>query len=243
MHETSHGNRAFILALQRGIWWLSHLWFGLALLLPLTMLLLGILAPSLQRDGRENEATAVYDFMRVQNHQLPQRSYFLFGEAAAIGSYDVQELQAYGADPAELESFRGNPQIGYKMALNQRMIAIFAAALLAALGWLAFRGRPALPWWGLLLLALPMLIDALTLLLTEAGVVAWRMDNTWARLLWGEADADFYTGDTIGVLNWWLRTLTGILFGAGLTLYLLTRFDAYFRRLRSVLGPRMRRRE
>jgi uncharacterized membrane protein len=236
--------RTIVRNLQSAIWWLSHFWFGLALLLPLSFLLLAVLAPAFMRDGRTAAANGIYDFMRLQNHQLPQRSYFLFGQEGGLGSYEVAELVANGADERDLEAFLGNAHIGYKTALNQRMLAIFSGAVSGALLWLAARGRLRFSALFLLLFFLPMLLDAGSHLLGELGVGGWRQANLWAVPLWGDGrPPGFYTGVKWGTLNWGLRSVTGLLFGLGLGLFLCTRFDQYFRQVRAVLVQQRERKE
>jgi hypothetical protein len=70
---------------------------------------------------------------------------------------------------------------------------------------------------------------------------SYRDVNNWARLLTGNAFSEtFYSGTTAGSLNWWLRTITGTLFGLGITWYLFTRFDRYFNNVQQKLEPRLR---
>ena len=40
-----------------------------------------------------------------------------------------------------------------------------------------------------------------------------RTDNAWFDTLTGGVFGSFSVGDTVGTLNWWLRIVTGILFG------------------------------
>jgi uncharacterized membrane protein len=79
----------------------------------------------------------------------------------------------------------GNEQVGHKVALCERDVAIYGAVLAAGLLFALMRPRLrplSLRWF--VLLALPMAIDGGTQLF------GWRESN------------------------WWLRTLTGALFGA-----------------------------
>jgi hypothetical protein len=148
---------------------------------------------------------------------------------------------ALGADASGWESFLGNETIGYKTGLNQRMLAIFVGALLGAVVWLAARGRLLLSWPFLLLLGFPLLADSITHAAAELNGLDGRTVNAWARVLFGGRPEIFFSGTSAGTLNWWLRTMTGLFFGGALTVYLLGRFDIYFRRLRRTLAPRVRR--
>ena len=71
--------------------------------------------------------------------------------------------------------------------------------------------------------------------LSEDGSGA-RTSNEWAAVLTADAfPEEFYQGDQTGSLNWWLRTLTGFLFGLGSILFLFTWLDDYFRGVRQKL--------
>jgi uncharacterized membrane protein len=128
-------------------------------------------------------------------HQLPERSYFLFGPQ---GTYGVNELEARGGLPAGLNilqrqflRYQGAPNLGYKAALCERDTAIFGSLLLGGLlfglarSHLRRRGRevPRLPVWAYLLALAPVALDGVSQLI-------------------GLRES-----------NWLLRTITGALFG------------------------------
>src|SRR5947209_14878621 len=60
------------------------------------------------------------------------------------------------------------------------------------------------------LLLLPIAVDGITHLL------GLREDNAWFDTLTGGRFGDFAVGDSLGTLNWWLRIITGSLFGFAL---------------------------
>jgi uncharacterized membrane protein len=128
-------------------------------------------------------------------HQLPERSFFLFGPH---GTYTVAQLEAQGAVPGGLNilqrmllRYPGAPDLGFKVALCERDVAIFGSLLLGGLIFglvrsiLRRRGRqvPRLPVWAYLLALVPIAIDGFTQLL-------------------GLRESD-----------WILRSITGALFG------------------------------
>jgi uncharacterized membrane protein len=129
-------------------------------------------------------------------HQLPERSFFLFGPQAV---YSIPELEAAGAIPAglslvhrQLLRFVGSPETGYKVAFCERDAAMYGSILLAGLvfgmvrgSWAGRRRVPKLPLRAYALFLLPMAIDGFTQLF---GL----RESTWA-----------------------LRLVTGILFGFG----------------------------
>ncbi len=126
--------------------------------------------------------------------------------------------------PALSYTFRG-----YQVAYCHRDTAIYSTLLLGSLlfGLWRRRIRP-LPGWAFLLSLLPMGLDGLTHTLAYL-VPAWsfRRENTWAILLTGgRLPPSFYAGDAIGSLNWWLRTLSGVLFALGVVLFIYPRIEA-----------------
>lgn len=128
-------------------------------------------------------------------------------------TYSIADLQAAGV--ASIYDFRGSPELGYKVAFCTRNVAIYAGALLAGLALCARRGSrlTGLSFRGYLWLIAPMALDGLTQL---AG---WR-ESTWE-----------------------LRTLTGLLFGAGSVWLIYPRLAAVVDGLlRSRAGQRAARR-
>jgi len=235
--------RTVVIFLQKGVYYLTKYWYSFFMAAGSLFLFLGFLAPALQAEGYEGAATAVYRFLALNNHQLPQRSYFLFGEADLIDAYSLEELLIEGADPANLQAFIGNGTIGYKTGLNHRMIAIFVGIVVGGLIWGIRKGRPRLSIIQFVLLTLPLLIDGFSHMASETGS-GFRGANSWlVRLTDGTFTAVFYEGSIPGSFNWWLRTLTGLLFGLSLVWFLFPRFSDFFKKRRSELAPRLRRLE
>jgi len=231
--------RATVIFLQKAILFLARYWFLLTNLAALTILAAGLLAPTFMALDRPEAGQALYRFLAPHNHQLPQRSYFLFGPKL---SYSLEEILAFGADPQNLEAFTGNTRIGFKMALNHRMTAIFVAILLGGLGWGLANERPRWGLVGLLLLSLPLLADGFSHLISERSGLGFRETNDWAVWLTGNTfSTQFYQGTAIGSLNWALRTLTGFLFGLGLVWFLYGYLSHRFATIRARLEARYRK--
>lgn len=190
-------------------------WRLIIIVLPGLWLGLAILAPLLMAIGLEAPARAIYWGYSFQCHQLPQRSYFLFGQAGGVQTYPLDRILDWGADADNLRAFLGNPEVGYKVAFDMRLTALYSALFVSSLLWTAFGGwLPRLKPIGYLLLILPIILDGGTHLLSEITGLGFRDTNTWAMWLTGNRFAtDFYTGTTIGTLNWLLRTITGALLG------------------------------
>lgn len=212
------------------------------MLLAVGFLMLALLAPALMSEGYTEAGQRVYGFLAPHDHQLPQRSYFLFGQNGLVQSYSLAQVLDWGADPNNLRTFVGNPEIGFKMGLNHRMTAIFVGIVLGGLIWIFAGGRPQLGWGWLLVMALPLLIDGFSHRSSELTGSGFREANLWAVSLTGGAfSPEFYSGSTIGTLNWLLRTVTGFLFGLGLVWVLFTFFGRRFAQIQAALEPKLRR--
>jgi uncharacterized membrane protein len=117
---------------------------------------LTVAAPLLMALGLEGPAWVLYRFYALNCHQLPQRSYFLFGPDG-VDTYSLEQILAWGADPGYLRGFVGNPEVGFKIAMAHRNTAIYAAVFLTGLAYALLRHRiQALPWKWYLILIAPM---------------------------------------------------------------------------------------
>jgi hypothetical protein len=234
--------RDIVIFLQRSILLLARFWYLIALLLAWIILGLALLAPALMSAGFTDAAQAIYRFLAPHDHQLPQRSYFLFGDVGLVHTYSLEQVLTWGADPQNLRAFVGNAEIGYKMALNERMTAIFTAIVAGGLGWGFARTRFRLRPIGFILLTMPLLLDGLSHMLSENSGAGFRDSNAWAVALTGGVfPTTFYEGATFGSLNWLLRTVTGLLFGLGLVWFLFTFLAGRFDPIRAKLEPKLRR--
>lgn len=189
---------------------MSGLFIGLAAVAPLLLAL-----------GLERPARLLYKAYALNCHQLPQRSYFLFGPGG-IDTYSLEQVLTWGADPGNLRGFVGNAEVGFKMAMAHRTTAIFGTVFVAGLAYALLRRRLLpLPWKWCPSLIAPMLVDGLSHVVSEITGLGFRTTNAWAAWLTGGALAPaFYTGTGIRSLNWLLRTLTGALVGLA-TVWLL----------------------
>ena len=176
-------------------------------------------APALMARGYSHLGRLIYAAYSIFCHQLPQRSYFLFGEKI---SYSMPEIVAVvrSDEFAVLRTFLGTPEMGYKVALAHRTLAIYTGVAMGGFLFALLR-RWMRPWplqWYLLFLA-PVALDGLTHMTTDMlPAITWRETNEWLQVLiggWIHLPSAFYTGTGVGSLNWLLRTLTGGLFGLG----------------------------
>ncbi len=186
--------------------------FGLYVTLPW-------LAPIFMHLGWTQAGNLIYTIYSTQCHQLPQRSYFLFGPQITYSLEKIQAVWQNTNDPLILRRFIGNTQMGWKVAWSDRMISMYTSTLFFAILWWPLRKRiKPLPWWGLALFLLPMAIDGGTHFISDLwGIgMGFRDSNAWLAVLTHNIfSQSFYAGDAWGSFNSIMRILTGILFGIG----------------------------
>jgi uncharacterized membrane protein len=186
-------------------------WFGKHYMTVLNLLVifylgLPFLAPALTKVGAEGPANLMYRGYGLVCHQLAYRSFFLFGEqlvypraaAEVDGLYTYSEATGLGEesnakDILTARRFVGNDDLGYKIALCQRDVAIYASILLfGVLFSLTGRRIPALPWYLWILIGMvPIALDGMSQLLSQPPFNFW----------------DFRESTP------YLRVFTGVLFG------------------------------
>lgn len=200
--------------------------------------LLPFLAPVLMKIGWPGGGNAIYTFYSALCHQMAQRSFFLFGQH---NMYTLDQLPVMltgntGTDTLLLRNFRGNDVLGWKVAWSDRMVSMYAGIwLVGVVYWGASRVRPQRPIsiWRFGLLALPMVIDGSTHMISDTldGLTTgFRYQNTWLASLTGHVMSDsFYSGDALGSFNSWMRLLTGLLFAVGAVWLVFPLMDRYAR--------------
>jgi uncharacterized membrane protein len=192
-------------------------WFALFCLFYGIFIGLPFLAPALMHWGLEGPARALYYIYSFLCHQLPERSLFLFGPKTMYPLGQIQAAWKPMLDPSVLRQFIGNAQMGWKVAWSDRMVSMYSSVLLCALLWwpLRHRIRP-LPWWGFLLLLLPMAIDGTSHFISDLWGIeqGFRQSNLWLVTLTHNAlPAWFYAGNALGSFNSDMRWLSGLFFG------------------------------
>ena len=199
--------------------WFRRAWFPVLFAALTAFLSLPFLDPVFMHWGWEGPARAIYAVFSVLCHQLPERSYFLFGPKATYSLAEIQAAWQPTNNLLILRQFIGNPEMGWKVAWSDRMVSMYTSILPFSLFWWTLRRRlRPLPWWGFTLLLLPMAVDGGTHLVSDlAGLgQGFRDSNAWlATLTQSALPAWFYAGDALGSFNSWMRILSGILFAAG----------------------------
>lgn len=197
---------------DRALFWISRHYLALLNLAMLFYFGLPILAPVLMKAGAAAPANVIYTLYKPLCHQFGFRSFFLFGEQPyyplkeagipgvitfedATGIQGLRNPTSYSR--YEARQFTGNEIIGYKIALCERDMAIYAAIFLFGILY-SFSGRRLKPLHWLLWILIGMVpvgLDGFSQLFSQ-------MEWTWlAQFLPYRESTPF------------LRVLTGGLFG------------------------------
>mgnify|MGYP000876042013 CR=1 FL=1 len=138
-----------------------------------------IVAPVLMHFQFELPARLIYGGYRFMCHQLPYRSFFLYGEqsyyplqetnrnAGVISFEEASRLKS--ADFKEIRNFIGNEQMGYKIAICQRDLAIYLSiAFFCLIYFLSNYRLPRIHWLFWLIFGLfPMFWDGLSQMISR----------------------------------------------------------------------------
>lgn len=163
---------------DRFSYWISRHYMLLLSGLVLIYVGLPFLAPLLMSAGYTRPGTTIYRFYGLVCHQLAFRSWFIFGdqpvyprEAAGVDNLIPFGLATGLSEDDELAArqFVGNPDVGYKVALCERDVAIYGGILIFSLifSLTGLKIKP-FPWYLWLLLGiLPVAIDGLSQLLSQ----------------------------------------------------------------------------
>jgi uncharacterized membrane protein len=212
--------RQRIIRMKRIVLGISRHWLFFVNVLIAIWVGLPWLAPIMMNFGWTSAAKVIYLLYSFQCHQLPERSFFLFGEQAMYSLTEIQAAWQQTTDPFILRQFIGNSEMGWKVAWSDRMVSMYTSILLGGLlyGLVRKQMKPiSLGTFALLLL--PMVIDGGTHMISDlAGIgQGFRDTNIWLQTLTNNVfPLTFYQGDALGSFNSWMRLLTGLLFGFAL---------------------------
>lgn len=235
-HPQPTENMGCASGVDRLVYWISQHWLALFNTLVAIYIALPMLAPVLMNVGASGPARVIYTIYSPLCHQMASRSFFLFGEQVAypraIAGTSLTPIEAYmpsvpefaeaSADPQDWTAFLlaarrfvGNEQMGYKMALCERDMAIYAAVFFTGLLYGLLRSRMTikpLPIWAFLIIGLgPIALDGFSQLFSQYLVVLAPQMVTFLPL---RESTPFF------------RTLTGALFGFSLVWLTYPHIDA-----------------
>jgi uncharacterized membrane protein len=200
--------------------WLSSRWFLVFLIVYGTWVWTPFLAPFFMNIGWYGAGKAIYFIYSFFCHQLPERSFFLFGQKSMYSLSEIQSVWQHTTNPMILRQFTGNETMGWKIAWSDRMVSFYTSMWLFAVAWSPFRKKiKPFSLLGFVILLIPIALDGGTHMLSDfAGIgQGFRDTNQWLIMLTNNSfAATFYAGDAIGSFNSWARILTGLLAGLGI---------------------------
>ncbi len=193
---------------DRVLYWVSRHYLALLNLVMLVYFGLPILAPALMKAGFVVPANAIYTLYKPLCHQFGFRSFFLFGEQAyyPLEEADIQGVMTFeeatgfpdlenpaGYSRFEARNFVGNETMGYKMALCERDMAIYASIFLfGVLYALSGRRLKSLHWALWILIGMgPVGLDGFSQLFSQmqwswlAHILPYRESTPFLRVLTG----------------------------------------------------------
>ena len=197
--------------------WIGSHWVETFLIVYGLWVFMPLLAPVFMQVGWTGAGEAIYFVYSFFCHQLPERSFFLFGEKTMYSLAEVQAAWQDTINPMILRQFIGNETMGWKIAWSDRMISFYTSIWVFALAWVPFRRKiKPLPIWGFALLLLPIVLDGTTHMFSDLAGIGngFRDTNDWLAVLTKDAlPATFYAGDALGSFNSLMRLLSGPLAG------------------------------
>ena len=192
--------------------WFSKQYVWIFALLLALYVGLSMLAPVLMNSGATGAARVLYTVYKPFCHQLAFRSFFLYGEQ---GYYPrelagIDGMLTYEDVVGEAESneailyarnFVGNEFMGYKIAICERCLAIYAAMLLFVVGFGLTGGRiKAIPWYVWVVLGLgPIGLDGGSQLPGMVGIVM----PEWMIIRESTPFFRVMTGTIFGIMTMW----------------------------------------
>jgi uncharacterized membrane protein len=197
--------------------WMTEHWLETFLIVYGIWVWLPFLAPVFMKLGWTTAGSAIYFIYSFFCHQLPERSFFFFGEKTMYSLSEIQAVWQDTTNPMVLRKFIGSEIMGWKIAWSDRMISFYMSVWLFGLAWSPLRRNvKPLSWWAFALLLLPIIIDGSTHAVSDlAGIgLGFRDTNQWLAVLTNHSlPVTFYAGDALGSFNSWARFISGVLAG------------------------------
>ena len=221
--DESAPRRNLSFAIKANIWLLklARNWLRIVLTILAIYVSLPFIAPTFMKVGLEQPGRVIYTLYSPFCHQFAFRSFFLYGEqpvyprastnsgwipfedyASSLPEFADVDLELFELPLImEARSFAGNEQMGYKIALCERDIAIYIAILIGGLIYaipnVRRRLRP-VPLWLYVFLGLgPIGLDGLSQLLGYPPFSLWPPRETLPIFR-------VVTGTIFGFMNAWL---------------------------------------
>ncbi|RPJ42603.1 MAG: DUF2085 domain-containing protein [Chloroflexi bacterium] len=208
----------------------SYHYLAIANLVLLLYFGLPFLAPVFMKNGQTTAASWIYKIYYPLCHQLPFRSWFLFGEqpyyprdlAGIPGIITWEELtHSHEVDPFTARNFTGNEVTGYKVAICERCLAMYASMFLFGMAfWVTRRRLRSIPMYLWVVIGLvPIAFDGLSQL---PSLIPGLVEALPASLALVRESTPL------------LRTLTGVMFGWMTAWYLFPMLEQTAREARLI---------
>jgi uncharacterized membrane protein len=178
--------------------WISRHYLALFNLLIFLYAGIPFLAPVFMKVGVTGTAQVIYKAYSYVCHQFAFRSWFLFGEQIAYPRAEagvsglISFQQATGINSLDLLAARayiGDPEVGYKVALCERDIAIYGGILIFGLSFSLLRRKVKPIHWILwiLIAIVPIGLDGFSQLLSQPplSLIPFRESTPMLRALTG----------------------------------------------------------
>ncbi|MEO8354747.1 MAG: DUF2085 domain-containing protein [Chloroflexota bacterium] len=206
---------------QSIISWISNHWFETFLIVYGLWVFTPWLAPLFMKLGWNSAGNVVYFIYSFFCHQLPERSFFFFGDKRMYSVSEIQAAWQNTVNPMILRQFIGNEAMGWKIAWSDRMISFYTSVWFFAVLWWPLRKKiKPISWLAFALLLIPIALDGGSHAISDlAGIgLGFRDTNQWLAVLTDHSlPMSFYYGDALGSFNSWTRFITGLLAGLGIT--------------------------
>lgn len=207
-------------------------WFAIFLIIYGLWVWTPFFAPLFMHIGWDGAGKAIYFIYSFFCHQLPERSFFLFGEKSMYSLSEIQSAWQDTINPMILRRFIGNETMGWKIAWSDRMVSFYTSVWLYTVIWLPFRKKiKPLSFLGFALFLAPLVLDGSTHMISDfAGIgQGFRDTNQWLAALTNNAlPSSFLIGDALGSFNSWARIITGLLAGLGIVWLAFPTLEASF---------------
>lgn len=178
--------------------WLSKHYLAIFNILVFLYVGIPFLAPVLMKAGATTPAGIIYRAYSYVCHQFAFRSWFLFGEQVAYprpeagipGLISFQQATGLnGNDLLSARAFEGNVQLGYKVALCERDVAIYGGILLFGILFAVLRRRlKPIHWLVWIIIGIvPIGLDGFSQLISQIPIslIPYRESTPFLRTLTG----------------------------------------------------------